>query len=186
MSSQEVEILELSAATPAARVEAARELLLEYGEFVLAQPSVSGFCYGSLREEADGLPSSYIRQGGGSLLALVRGEAAGFVAWRALTTPPAEPHCWELKRLWVRSAARGIALGQLLTQAVIDRARAVGQKCGVPGDRSSSLGCKAIYLDTVPQAMAAAHRLYLEMGFVPCAAYNDSRLEGLIWMVKFL
>ncbi len=34
--------------------------------------------------------------------------------------------------------------------------------------------------------MAAAHRLYLKMGFVPCPAYNDNPVEGLAWLVKRL
>ncbi|HTW61312.1 MAG TPA: GNAT family N-acetyltransferase [Terracidiphilus sp.] len=167
---------EITPSTPTATLEAARQLLLEYGQFVMAQPGAGRFCFGTLREEAEGLPLSFIRQGGGSLLALVRGEPAGFVAWRILSAPSAAPgfssDSWELKRLWVRPSARGFALGRLLTQAVLDRARAAGRK--------------AIYLDTAPQSMAAAHRLYLDMGFAPCAAYNDNPVEGLVWMVKFL
>jgi len=34
--------------------------------------------------------------------------------------------------------------------------------------------------------MAAAHRLYLEMGFAPCAQYNDNPVEGLAYLVKSL
>jgi putative acetyltransferase len=171
-----VKIEELAPSTPSATIDAARRLLLEYGEFVVAQPGAARFCFGTLREEAEGLPSSFIRQGGGSLLAWVRGEPAGFVAWRALAASPAAPQAlsdsWELKRLWVRPVARGFGLGRVLTQAVLDRARAANRR--------------GVYLDTAPRAMAAAHRLYCEMGFVPCAAYNDNPVEGLVWMVKFL
>ena len=59
----------------------ARELLLEYGRFVVAQPGAARFCFGSLEQEAAHLPFSYIEQGGGCLMAHVRGEPAGFVAW---------------------------------------------------------------------------------------------------------
>jgi GNAT superfamily N-acetyltransferase len=167
-----VELEQLSAATPAPALAAARELLLEYGNFVLAQSGAARFCFGTLRQEAEALPASFIQQGGGSLLAFVRGQPAGFVAWRALNGPGIAPNSWELKRLWVRPVARGLALGRRLTQAVLDRARAAGRN--------------AIYLDTAPELMASAHRLYLEMGFVPCLAYNDNPVEGLVWMVKFL
>jgi GNAT superfamily N-acetyltransferase len=128
----------------------ARELLLEYGRFVIAQPGAARFCFGSLEQEAAHLPLSFIDQGGGCLIAHVHGEPAGFVAWRTLPTKVA---AWELKRLWVRPAARGLSLGRTLTQAVVDLAVSAGRK--------------AIYLDTAPASMAAAHRLYLEMGSSP-------------------
>jgi hypothetical protein len=34
--------------------------------------------------------------------------------------------------------------------------------------------------------MAAAHQIYLEMGFIPCERYNDNPVEGLVHLVKFL
>jgi ribosomal protein S18 acetylase RimI-like enzyme len=165
-------IAELTAATAAPQLAAARELLLEYGQFVIVQPGAARFCFGSLQQEAEDLPGSFIQQGGGSLLALAGGAPAGFVAWRAISGPAIKPDSWELKRLWVRPSARGLALGRRLTQAVLDRA--VAARRG------------AIYLDTAPHSMASAHRLYLDMGFTPCAPYNDNPVEGLVWMVKFL
>jgi GNAT superfamily N-acetyltransferase len=59
-----------------------------------------------------------------------------------------------------------------LTQAVLDRAAAVG--------------CKAVFLDTVPAAMDAAYRLYLHMGFEPCASYNGNPEEEIAYLVKHL
>lgn len=155
-------------ASPATHAHA-RELLLEYGRFVIAQPGAARFCFGSLEQEAARLPQSYIEQGGGCLIAHARGEPAGFVAWRALPAA-VEPDAWELKRLWVRPAARGLSLGRALTQNVLDRAITAGRK--------------AVYLDTAPAAMAAAHKLYLEMGFAPCPPYNDNPVEGLAWLRK--
>src|SRR3954469_18711083 len=157
-------IEELKPSQPESLIAHGRELLLEYGRFVMSQPGVARFCFGSLEKEAIGLPQSYIEQGGGSLLAHVRGKPVGFVAWRAVPDTVARD-AWELKRLWVRIEGRGLGLGRALTQAVVDRAAAAGRT--------------AVYLDTVPEAMAAAHRLYLEMGFVPTAAYNDNPVEGL-------
>jgi GNAT superfamily N-acetyltransferase len=138
---------------------AARELLLEYGRFVLAQPGAARFCFGTLEKEAEGLPRSYQEQGGGCLMAWLRGEPAGFIAWRSVPAS-VEIDSWELKRLWVRPMGRGHGLGRALTQNVIDRALAAGRR--------------AIYLDTAPASMGAAHRLYLTLGFTPCAAYNDN------------
>lgn len=164
-------IEELTTDHPALLIAGAREMLLEYGRFVISQPGVARFCFGSLEEEAAGLPQSYIEQGGGSLVALVDGQLTGFVAWLALPQDAA-PDAWELKRLWVRSTGRGLGLGRALTEAVLDRARAARRK--------------AVYLDTVPEAMAAAYRLYLELGFVPCPQYNDNPVDGLAYLVKYL
>ncbi len=164
-------IEELTADHQESTIGEARELLLEYGRFVIAQPGVARFCFGTLEKEAAGLPQSYIDQGGGSLVAQVSGKPAGFVAWRAVSEAVARD-AWELKRLWVRSEGRGLGLGRALTQAVLDRARAAGRM--------------AVYLDTVPEAMPAAHRLYLDMGFVPCAVYNDNPVDGLAYLVKYL
>jgi GNAT superfamily N-acetyltransferase len=149
----------------------ARELLLEYGRFVVAQPGAARFCFGALEHEAARLPHSYLEQGGGCLIAHAHGNPAGFIAWRTLPVTVA-PNAWELKPLWVRPVARGLSLGRVLTQAVLDRAAAAG--------------CKAVYLDTAPASMAAAHRLYLDLGFEPCAPYNDNPVEGLAWLKKSL
>jgi GNAT superfamily N-acetyltransferase len=168
-----VEVQEVIQTTPSETIALARELLLEYGRFVVAQPGAARFCFGSLEKEAERLPLSYHEQGGGCLLATVNGDPAGFVAWRALAASHAiVPDAWELKRLWVRPAARGLNLGRTLTQAVLDRGREARRS--------------ALYLDTAPAAMEAAHRLYLKMGFAPCSSYNDNPVEGLAWLVKFL
>ena len=154
-------------------ITAARQLLLEYGRFVIAQPGAARFCYGSLEKEAERLPLSYLEQDGGCLVASVGSMPAGFVAWRSIrVSPSVENDAWEMKRLWVRPEARGFHLGRVLTEAVIARAIAAKRK--------------AIYLDTAPASMGSAYRLYQEMGFHPCPAYNDTPVDGLIWMVKTL
>ena len=164
-------IEELTNRHPEWMVGAARELLLEYGRFVIAQPGVARFCFGSLEKEAARLPVSYIEQGGGCLVVRATTGLLGLVAWRTVPATVA-PDAWELKRLWVRPQGRGLGLGRALTRAVIDRA--VAAKRG------------AVYLDTVPAAMASAHRLYLELGFAPCAPYNDNPVDGLAYLVKYL
>jgi len=168
-----IKLEEINAATEQGTIEEARALMLEYGRFVIAQPGAGRFCFGSLEKEAAGLPQSYLEQGGGSLLARVDGDARGFVAWRALeASDTMEEGAWEMKRLWVRPEARGLGLGRMLSQAVLDRAVAAGRK--------------ALYLDTAPASMGAAHRIYLALGFEPCGAYNDNHVEGLAYLRKRL
>jgi ribosomal protein S18 acetylase RimI-like enzyme len=166
---------EIPASAPNCTLAQARELLLEYGRFVIAQPGAARFCFGTLEKEAARLPFSFLEQGGGCLIAHAPADAqaqpAGFIAWRAVPAT-VEPDSWELKRLWVRPAARGLSLGRALTQAVLDRALAAGRK--------------AVYLDTAPASMAAAHRMYLDLGFAPCAPYNDNPVQGLAYLRKAL
>ncbi len=169
--SQHVYIEELKAVASDSTLAEARELLLEYGRFVIAQPGAARFCFGALEKEAARLPLSFLEQGGGCLMARASLEPVGFVAWRDV--PPAvAPDAWELKRLWVRHTGRGLGLGRALTQNVIDRAMAANRT--------------AIYLDTAPASMGSAHRMYLEMGFTPCPPYNDNPVEGLAYLVKNL
>jgi putative acetyltransferase len=166
-----VQLVELTADTSADLLTQARELLLEYGRFVISQPAAAQFCFGSLEKEAEQLPLSFHDQGGGAMIGLVNRQPAGFVAWRRAPGPLAKDS-WELKRLWVRPQGRGTGLGRVLTQAVLDKAVAAERR--------------AVYLDTVPGAMTAALRLYLAMGFLPCTPYGDNPIEELEYLVKSL
>jgi GNAT superfamily N-acetyltransferase len=161
----------LTAASSATTLAAATRLLIEYGQFVAAQPSVASFCYGALEQEAANLPHSYLNQNGGAIVAAIHRRPIGFVAWRSLPDP-ALGHAWELKRLWIRPQARGSGAGRALVQAVIDCARAAGKTL--------------LLLDTEPSAMAAAHRLYLQMGFTERAPYNGRSKDGIIYLQKAL
>jgi len=168
---QPIEVEEITDAASVKTLLEAQDLLLEYGRFVIAQPGAARFCFVALEKEAAHLPFNFLEQNGGCLLARAYGEPAGFIAWRSLPVTVA-PDAWELKRLWVRPIARGLGLGRALTQAVLDRAVQAARK--------------AVFLDTAPASMAAAHRLYLELGFQPCAPYNDNPVEGLQYLVKNL
>jgi ribosomal protein S18 acetylase RimI-like enzyme len=160
----QIRVVSLDAESPEPLIEHARKLLLEYGRFVVAQLGAAHLCFGSLEEEAAGLPGIYLDQNGGCLIACAGEMPAGFVAWRALPADVA-PNAWEMKRLWVTANARGLSLGRTLTVAVLDRARAAHQT--------------SIFLDTVPASMSSAYRLYLELGFKLCAPYNDNQMDRI-------
>ena len=69
--SKTVRLEELSNGSSDDALAAARELLLDYGRFVIAQPGAARFCFGSLEREAARLPLSYREQAGGCLMAFV-------------------------------------------------------------------------------------------------------------------
>lgn len=95
------------------------------------------------------------------LVARADGELAGCVALKRL----GDDAC-ELKRLYVRPAARGAGLGRVLAEAAVAEAR--------------RLGYRVLRLDTLP-TMEAARALYLSLGFRPIERYNDNPIPGVIF-----
>ncbi|HLY87176.1 MAG TPA: GNAT family N-acetyltransferase [Gaiellaceae bacterium] len=109
-------------------------------------------------EELAALPGNYealllARDGAGVLI--------GSVAIKRLPDGTAE-----LKRLYVRAAARGTGLGKTLAAAAVERAR--------------ELGYALLRLDTLP-AMEAARGIYASLGFEPCEPYSDNPIHGVLF-----
>ncbi len=90
------------------------------------------------------------------------GELAGCIALKRLDGDGA---C-ELKRLYVRPAARGGGLGRALAEAAVAEAR--------------RRGFRVLRLDTLPE-MDAARALYLSLGFRPIERYNDNPIPGVLF-----
>jgi ribosomal protein S18 acetylase RimI-like enzyme len=72
----------------------------------------------------------------------------------------------EMKRLYVRPAARGLGTGRALVEASIARGR--------------ELGYALLRLDTLP-TMDAARELYISLGFQPIERYNDNPVESVLF-----
>jgi ribosomal protein S18 acetylase RimI-like enzyme len=119
-------------------------------------------CFQGFEQELATLPGAYARPRGRLFLARVAGMPAGCGALRPLSNDEAE-----MKRLYVRPDFRGMGLGRMLAECIVDDAR--------------SMGYRKVKLDTLP-AMAEAQALYESLGFAPCAKYNDNPVEG----VRFL
>lgn len=138
-------------------IAAIRALFLEYAAWLQIDLNYQGFA-----EELATLPGSYATPRGCLLLARMDDRPVGCVALR----PSKETTC-EMKRLFVREAARGSGLGRALTERAIDWAR--------------SAGYTSMVLDTLP-LMQSAIRLYEALGFKRRAAYYDSPLPETVFM----
>jgi putative acetyltransferase len=132
--------------------DALRELFREY--FAWLGPE--GW-FNDVDAELAALPAGYEAL----LVARLDGAVAGCVALK-----PLPDGACEMKRLYVRSEARGFGLGRALVEASIARAR--------------DLGYAVLRLDTLP-TMDAARALYLSLGFQPTGRYNDNPIGGVLF-----
>ncbi|HET6804176.1 MAG TPA: GNAT family N-acetyltransferase [Frateuria sp.] len=114
--------------------------------------------------ELAALPGKYQPPGGQLLLAWRGAEPVGCVALRRM-----DAHACEMKRLYVRPAARGLDLGRQLVERLCTLAAQAGYRC--------------IRLDTLPD-MHAAQRLYRALGFVPIAPYVFNPVPGTQYMER--
>jgi putative acetyltransferase len=152
---------QLVAADTAARYQAARTLIEEYASQISASSGVD-LCFQNLSAELDQLPVMYGPPSGFMLLACRDGEWVGCCALRRF----ADREC-EMKRLYVKSGARGAHLGHLLTERIITQAR--------------NLGYRRMVLDTL-EDMIFARRLYRSLGFRETTPYYCNPLAGVSYM----
>lgn len=138
-------------------MEATRQIFREY-----AQGLGVDLCFQDFESELETLPGDYGPPRGSLLLALVDGAIAGCCALRPLDSVDIA-NAAEMKRLYVRPAYRGLGLGRLLAQAILDAAR--------------QLGYDSVLLDTLDD-MEAARALYEDLGFEEIPPYYHNPLPG--------
>ena len=144
-------------AVSAADMATARELFLEYQADIGVD-----LCFQGFQEELATLPGAYARPSGRLLLAEDGSGVLGCVGLRALQGGDAE-----MKRLYVRPAARGTHLGRRLVSTVLDEARAAGYR--------------RVLLDTLP-TMHEAIALYRSLGFTEVAPYCHNPVCGTLYL----
>ena len=152
----------LRPAVSPADVELARTLFREYADGLGISLDFQGF-----EEELAGLPGKSAEPAGTIVLAFDAGGAPlGCVALRPL---PEAGDC-EMKRMYVRPAARGTGLGRRLGERILADARARGYR--------------RMRLDTLA-TLTPAVSLYRSLGFAPSEPYG-SPVDGVIYFAAEL
>jgi putative acetyltransferase len=140
-------------------VEQVRTLFTEYRAELVVEP-----CFQSFDHEIASLPGSYAPPGGKLLLAKVVGQPVGCIGLRPF---PSDGAC-EMKRLYVRPPFRGDKVGRQLAERIVEEAR--------------ELGYRSMRLDSHPDSMAAAIRMYRKLGFREVSPDPLQPIDGLIYM----
>src|SRR5690606_37485723 len=130
----------------AADMEDARSIFREYEQWL-----GMSLCFQNFEKEVADLPGMYAPPAGRLYLARVDGETVGCIGLRKL-----EDGICEMKRLYLREAARGQGVGAALIEKVIADA--------------CKIGYEKMRLDTYPPKMKKAVRLYESHGFRQIAA----------------
>ena len=127
-------------------------------------------CFQGFAAELATLPGAYAPPTGRLLLAGAPPTDAGCIALRPLEGA-GNGSIGEVKRLYVRAAARGVGIGFALVDTLLTHAREIGYR--------------ELKLDTLPQ-MTSALALYHARGFRECPRYYDNPLPGAIYLSRAL
>ena len=138
-------------------LEITREIFREYAASLQVD-----LCFQNFEQELADLPGDYAAPRGALWLIEVAGAIAGCCGMRPLDTVD-YPNACEMKRLYVRPQFRGLGLGRLLADAVMDSARLADYDC--------------ILLDTLDE-MESARALYEELGFHEVPPYYHNPIAG--------
>lgn len=139
-------------------VAAAKALFLEY-----AQSMDFDLCFQDFDGEMASFPGAYAPPEGALFVAKLSGEPVGAVGLRDLGGG-----ICEMKRLYLRPAARGTGLGRALAAAIVAEGR--------------RLGYRAMRLDTIARHHDMAIALYRDLGFHEIPAYCVNPIPGALYM----
>ena len=135
----------------------ARALIEEYAASLNVDLS-----FQNLAHELQHLPAEYGPPRGAFLLAEEGGAYLGCAGLRQFSD-----RIGEVKRLYVRPAARGHGLGRRLAESILRAA--------------TPLGYVRLVLDTLP-SMKEAQSMYLSLGFKPTAPYRFNPVPGTAFL----
>jgi GNAT superfamily N-acetyltransferase len=124
---------------------------------------------GGAEAELDALPWLYVPPLGSFLIAAVNGDIVGTAAVHLRS-----PDVAELKRVYVKPAARGLGIASLMLDTAMRNAR--------------DLGATRMVLESHREIMSAAVGLYRRHGFYEIPDYTDlaERIPGVVALERLL
>ncbi len=134
-----------------------RDLIVEYASGLPVDVS-----HERIEAEANALPGDYAPPWGMLLLAFSEGQAVGCAALR-----PLDRDICELKRVYVRTGARGRRIGRALVESLVREARRIGYR--------------RMRLDTIPE-LKPALGLYRSLGFRFILPYRSIPTDRAVFM----
>ncbi len=149
-------LIRVSEPSDPAVVEWARLLMREYADL----PHTKGR-WPTADAEIAALPGPYLPPHGVFLLAVEGKDVLGCGGLLALGPPGYA----EIKRVYVRPAARGRGIGEVITRGLLDAAE--------------RLAFTTVRLDTAPELLAA-QSLYRRLGFAPIPHYREGLLPDAL------
>ncbi len=132
------------------QIEETKKLFREYEKWLGLD-----ICFQGFEAELANLPGKYAKPSGRLFIASVDGKIAGCIVLRKL-----EENICEMKRLYLRDEFRGSGLGNKLIEKLIAEARLIGYQ--------------KMRLDTLPDKMNKAVKLYESHGFRQIPAYYQN------------
>lgn len=151
-------MIEIIQAETPAQIEEVRRLFREYEAWLGVD-----LCFQNFENELANLPDKYAKSDGRLFLITAKNQTAGCIALRKI----ADGVC-EMKRLYVREKFRGLGLGKMLIEKLIEEAQITGYK--------------KMWLDTLPDKMPSAVKLYKFYGFCEIPPYYDSPHRETLFM----
>lgn len=155
-------MIEIIQAETIEQIEEARTLFREYERWLDLD-----ICFQNFEEELQNLPGKYAAPDGRLFLAAVDEKIAGCIALRKL-----EENICEMKRLFVREDFRGHGLGDKLIGKLISQALEIGYE--------------RMRLDTLPDKMPEAVKLYQSHDFQKIVPYYENPYKETLFMEKLL
>jgi len=138
------------------RLDEVRTLFKEYHKMLGVD-----LCFQDFEDELKTLPGKYAQPDGRLYVITLENKLAGCIGLRRYD----ETRC-EMKRLFVRPQFRGLRLGQILAEKIIQDAK--------------DIGYKEMVLDTLSSLESAVY-MYRKMGFEEVEPYYDNPLKDVLY-----
>jgi ribosomal protein S18 acetylase RimI-like enzyme len=140
------------------QIEEIRKLFREYENWLDID-----LCFQDFEKELANLPGKYAKPDGRLFLIHKENLSAGCIALRKI-----DAETCEMKRLYVREQFRGLGLGKMLIEKLFEEAQVIGYK--------------KMRLDTLPDKMPSAVKLYKSHGFCEIPPYYDNPHRQTLFM----